>query len=174
MTPTSTSLSSGNDPHATLSSFLVEAQQKIFELQQEVSTTITVDELLAKDASSYLIRSLLDVQYLHHHVAFNSGIGLTPTPLLAFAAASGSRELCLGAEIGFNSASTSFTKYNAGVGFSKSVFSAALIIIKIVNDTFFESKPFAFPSNLSGLKLSGFVNYCIPFTYYVELTRERP
>lgn len=72
--------------------------------------------------------SQLDVHYLHDLVAFNSSIGLTPTPLLEFAAAIGSRELSLGAEIGFDSASASFTKYNAGLGFNKHDFSAALML----------------------------------------------
>ncbi|XP_074555812.1 mitochondrial outer membrane protein porin 6 [Curcuma longa] len=99
-----------------------------------VSATITVDELLAgaKTKLSFKLpdqkSGKLDVQYLHHLVAFNSSIGLTPTPLLEFAAAIGSRELSLGAEIGFDSASASFTKYNAGIGFNKHDFSAALIL----------------------------------------------
>ncbi|CAL9113792.1 unnamed protein product [Musa acuminata var. zebrina] len=99
-----------------------------------ISTTVTVNELLAgaKTSLSFKIpdqkSGKLDVHYLHDLVAFNSSIGLTPTPLLEFAAAIGSRELTLGAEIGFDSASASFTKYNAGLGFNKHDFSVALML----------------------------------------------
>ncbi|XP_042461267.1 mitochondrial outer membrane protein porin 6-like [Zingiber officinale] len=99
-----------------------------------ISTTISVDELLAgaKTKLSFKLpdqkSGKLDVQYFHRLVAFNSSIGLTPTPLLEFAAAIGSRELSVGAEIGFDSASASLTKYNAGIGFNKHDFSAALVL----------------------------------------------
>ncbi|KAI5675366.1 hypothetical protein M9H77_06316 [Catharanthus roseus] len=70
----------------------------------------------------------LDVQYLHPHVAINSSIGLNPSPLLEFSGAIGLDELALGGEIGFDTASSSFTKYNAGISFNKPDFSAALIL----------------------------------------------
>ncbi|XP_026656967.1 mitochondrial outer membrane protein porin 6-like isoform X2 [Phoenix dactylifera] len=99
-----------------------------------VSSTVTVNELVAGVKTSFSFKipdqksGKLDVQYLHGHAAINSGIGLTPTPVLELAAAVGSKELALGAEVGFDSASASFTKYNAGIGFNKHDFSAALIL----------------------------------------------
>lgn len=99
-----------------------------------VSTAVTVDEIMpgAKASLSFKIpdqmSGKIDVQYLHDHAAINSSIGLTPTPLLEFAATIGSKEFSLGGEVGFNSASASFTKYNAGIGFNKQDLSAALIL----------------------------------------------
>ncbi|XP_029119766.1 mitochondrial outer membrane protein porin 6 isoform X2 [Elaeis guineensis] len=99
-----------------------------------VSSTVSVTELVAGVKTSFSFKipdqksSKLDVQYLHDHAAINSSIGLTPTPLLELAAAVGSKELALGVEVGFDSASASVTKYNAGIGFNKHDFSAALIL----------------------------------------------
>lgn len=99
-----------------------------------VSTTVSVDEIMpgAKASLSFKIpdqkSGKVDVQYLHHHAAINSSIGLAPTPLLEFAATIGSKEFSLGGEVGFNSASATFTKYNVGIGFNKQDLSAALIL----------------------------------------------
>lgn len=99
-----------------------------------VSTTITVDELISdvKTSLSFKIpdqkSGKLDVQYFHDHAVINSSIGLTPTPLLELAATIGTKEFSLGGEVGFNSASACFTKYNAGIGFNKHDLSAALIL----------------------------------------------
>lgn len=70
----------------------------------------------------------IDMQYLHAHAAISSSIGLAPTPRLELAATVGSKDLNLGAEIGFDTASASFTKYNVGIGFDKQDFSASLIL----------------------------------------------
>lgn len=99
-----------------------------------VSSTVTVNELVAGVKTSFSFKipdqksGKLDVQYLHDRAAVSSSVGLSPTPLLELAAAIGSKELTLGAEVGFDSASASFTKYNAGIGFNKHDFSAALIL----------------------------------------------
>ncbi|CAJ1941874.1 unnamed protein product [Sphenostylis stenocarpa] len=78
--------------------------------------------------SWWAVAAKLDVQYLHPHAAIDSSIGLNPSPLLELSAAIGSKDLSLGAEVGFNTTSASFTKYNAGVAFNKPDFSAALIL----------------------------------------------
>jgi voltage-dependent anion channel protein 2 len=70
----------------------------------------------------------LDVQYLHPHAAIDSSIGLNPNPLLELSAAIGSKDLSLGAEVGFDTASASFTKYNAGIGLNKPDYSAAVLL----------------------------------------------
>lgn len=58
----------------------------------------------------------------------NSSIGLNPTPILELSAAIGSKDLSLGGEVGFDTASASFTKYNAGISLNKPDFSAALLL----------------------------------------------
>eukprot|EP00268_Persea_americana_P000891 TRINITY_DN10278_c0_g1_i1.p1 TRINITY_DN10278_c0_g1~~TRINITY_DN10278_c0_g1_i1.p1 ORF type:complete len:277 (+),score=56.95 TRINITY_DN10278_c0_g1_i1:238-1068(+) len=100
----------------------------------KVSTTVIVDELIpcTRTALSFEIpdhkSGKLDMQYLNASAAISSSIGLTPTPRLELAATVGSKDLCFGAEIGFDTASASFTKYNAGIGFDKQDFSASLIL----------------------------------------------
>ncbi|GKV47045.1 hypothetical protein SLEP1_g53984 [Rubroshorea leprosula] len=99
-----------------------------------VSTKVTVNDLFpnSKVACSFKIpdhkSGKLEVHYLHHHAAVDSSIGLNPTPDLELSAAIGSKDLALGGEIGFDTASASFTKYNAGIGFNKPDFSAALFL----------------------------------------------
>lgn len=68
------------------------------------------------------------MQYLHPRAAIDSSIGLNPSPQLELSAAIGSKDLCLGAEVGFNTTSASFTKYNAGIAFNKPDFSATLML----------------------------------------------
>ncbi|KAA3470687.1 mitochondrial outer membrane protein porin 4 [Gossypium australe] len=99
-----------------------------------VSTKVTVNDVwpCSKAALSFRIpdhmSGKLDVQYLHPHAAIDSSIGLNPTPLLELSATIGSKELALGGEIGFDTASASFTKYTAGINLNKPDFSAALLL----------------------------------------------
>ncbi|KAI4335429.1 hypothetical protein L6164_014073 [Bauhinia variegata] len=99
-----------------------------------VSTKLTVNDVFAntKAVLSFNIpdhkSGKLDVQYLHPHAAIDSSIGLNPSPQLALSATIGSKDLSLGAEVGFNTASALFTKYNAGVAFNKPDFSASLLL----------------------------------------------
>jgi len=74
------------------------------------------------------VESQLDVQYLHHHAAIDSSIGLNPNPLLELSAAIGSNNLSVGGEVGFDTASSSFVKCNAGIGLNKPDFSAAFLL----------------------------------------------
>ncbi|KAK0570913.1 hypothetical protein LWI29_008350 [Acer saccharum] len=99
-----------------------------------VSTKVTLIDILpsTKAALSFRIpdhkSGKLDVQYLHNHAAIDSSIGLNPTPLLELSAAVGSKDLSLGGEVGFDTASSSFIKYNAGIGLNRPDFSAALLL----------------------------------------------
>ncbi|KAF9587880.1 hypothetical protein IFM89_006134 [Coptis chinensis] len=99
-----------------------------------VSTTVTVNEIVpsTKAALSFKIpdhKSVkLDLQYLHHHATINSSIGLTPSPFLEFAAAIGSKQHSLGGEVGFDTSTASFTKYNVGIGLNTPDLSAALVL----------------------------------------------
>ncbi|XP_010539443.1 PREDICTED: mitochondrial outer membrane protein porin 4-like [Tarenaya hassleriana] len=119
-------------------STLYKGQNTIVDLKidsySNVSTKVTVNNLLptAKASISFRIpdhkSGKLDVQYVHPHATVNSSIGLNPTPLLDLSATIGSQDLCLGGEVGFDTASASLTKYNAGIGLNKPDFSAALIL----------------------------------------------
>lgn len=100
-----------------------------------VTTKISVHEALPgiRTALSFNIpeqkSGKLDIQYLNHHAAINSSVGLNPSPLLDFNAAIGTKDLSLGGEVGFDTASASLTKYNAGISFNKPDFSAALVLM---------------------------------------------
>ncbi|KAG6739746.1 hypothetical protein POTOM_057361 [Populus tomentosa] len=99
-----------------------------------VSTKVTVNDIFpsTKAALSFKIpdhkSGKLDVQYLHHHAAIDSSIGLNPNPLLELSAAIGSNNLSVGGEVGFDTASSSFVKCNAGIGLNKPDFSAAVLL----------------------------------------------
>ncbi|KAK4486750.1 hypothetical protein RD792_006674 [Penstemon davidsonii] len=98
-----------------------------------VSTKVTYDVLPGtKAAISFNVpdqkSGKLDVHYLHRHAAINSSIGLNPTPHLEVAAAIGSKDIAIGGEIGFDTATSSFTKCTAGISFNKPDFSAALLL----------------------------------------------
>lgn len=80
------------------------------------------------DASDCRILCQLDVQYLHPHAAIDSSIDLNPAPQLELSAAIGSKDVSMGAEVGFNTTSASFSKYNAGITFNKPDFSATLML----------------------------------------------
>ncbi|KAK9099898.1 hypothetical protein Scep_023328 [Stephania cephalantha] len=101
-----------------------------------VSTTVTMNEVLPSTRAALSFKlpdhksGKLDVQYLHHHAAINSSIGLTPTPFVDLAAAIGTKELSIGGEIGFDTATASITKCNAGIGVNKPDFSAALMLVE--------------------------------------------
>ncbi|GLT97523.1 hypothetical protein SLE2022_150820 [Rubroshorea leprosula] len=100
----------------------------------DVSTKVTVNDLLPSSKVAYRFKTpdhksgKLEIEYLHHHAAVGFSVGLNPTPLLELSAAIGSKDLALGGEIGFDTAWASFTKYNAGIGFNKPDFSAALFL----------------------------------------------
>ncbi|WCJ42351.1 Mitochondrial outer membrane porin [Euphorbia peplus] len=100
-----------------------------------LSAKVTVDDVLPSTKAVFSFKipdhksGKMDLKYLHHHAAIDSSIGLNPTPQLELSAAIGSDELFLGGEVGFDTASASFTKYIAGIGLNKSDLSAALLLV---------------------------------------------
>ncbi|KAI3874982.1 hypothetical protein MKW98_019555 [Papaver atlanticum] len=68
------------------------------------------------------------MQYLLPHAAINSSIGLTSSPQLDLAATLGTKDFCIGAEVGFDSTTATLTKYNAAVGLNTPDFSAGLVL----------------------------------------------
>ena len=79
-----------------------------------------------------LVLYQLDVHYNNYHAAVNSSIGLNPTPVLDFNGTIGDKDISLGGEVSFDTASASFTKYNAGISLNKPDFSAALTLYVLV------------------------------------------
>lgn len=99
-----------------------------------VFTKVAVDKVLpgTKTVFSFKIpdhkSGKMDVEYCRDHAAINSSISLNPSPVLEIQAAIGTKDLNFGGEIGFDTASSSFTKYNTGISFNRPDFSAALIL----------------------------------------------
>lgn len=100
-----------------------------------VATKITYDEALPgiKTALSFNIpdqkSGKLDVHYRNYHAAVNSSVSLNPSPTLDVNAAIGNEDTSLGGEMAFDTASGSFTKYNAGITLNRPDFSAALLLM---------------------------------------------
>ncbi|KAL9270899.1 Mitochondrial outer membrane protein porin 6-like protein [Drosera capensis] len=99
-----------------------------------ITTKVTMKEALAGVTAAVSFNlpdhksGKLDLKYLHPHASVNSSIGLTPSPLFEFNASMGTKDLVLGGDVGFDTASASFTKYNAGISLNKPDFSIALIL----------------------------------------------
>ncbi|KAH0859861.1 hypothetical protein HID58_088122 [Brassica napus] len=118
-------------------STLFKGQNTIVDLKidghSSVSTKVTIKNLMpsAKVVISFKIpyhkSGKLDVQYVHPHATLHYSIGLNQSPLLDLSATIGSQTICLGGEVGFDTASSLLTKYNAGIGFNKPDFFAALM-----------------------------------------------
>ncbi|PNY00471.1 mitochondrial outer membrane protein porin 4-like, partial [Trifolium pratense] len=95
-----------------------------------VSTKVTLNDVFhsKKVALSFNIPDHKSGKYLHPHAAIDSSIDLNPAPRLELSAAIGSKDISIGGEVGFNTTSASFTKYNAGIAFNKPDFSATLML----------------------------------------------
>ncbi|KAF6143485.1 hypothetical protein GIB67_029654 [Kingdonia uniflora] len=104
------------------------------DIHSNVSTTVVVHEIFpcTKETLSFKIpyhkSDKLDVQYLYSHAAITSCIGLTPTPFLEGLAAIRTKEFSLDSEVVFDTSTTSFTKYNAGISMVKPDLSSSLIL----------------------------------------------
>uniref|UniRef100_A0A0D2ZUY3 Mitochondrial outer membrane protein porin 4 n=1 Tax=Brassica oleracea var. oleracea TaxID=109376 RepID=A0A0D2ZUY3_BRAOL len=106
-------------------STLFKGQNTIVDLKidghSSVSTKVTIKNLMpsAKVVISFKIpdhkSGKLDVQYVHPHATLHYR----------------SQTICLGGEVGFDTASSLLTKYNAGIGFNKPDFFAALMFFTI-------------------------------------------
>ncbi|CDY25906.1 BnaC09g32780D [Brassica napus] len=108
-------------------STLFKGQNTIVDLKidghSSVSTKVTIKNLMpsAKVVISFKIpyhkSGKLDVQYVHPHATLHYR----------------SQTICLGGEVGFDTASSLLTKYNAGIGFNKPDFFAALMLATYVH-----------------------------------------
>ncbi|KAF6172102.1 hypothetical protein GIB67_029520 [Kingdonia uniflora] len=83
----------------------------------KVSTFVTVS-----------IKLLIPPHMKIFYRAITSCIGLTPTPFLEGSVSIGTKESSLGGEVGLDTSTASFTKYNAGIGMVKPDFSTSLIL----------------------------------------------
>lgn len=98
-------------------------------------TTITVDELATpglKSIVNFIIpdpkSGKIELQYLHDHAGVAAGFGLSKNPIVNVSGVLGTKTLSVGADVGFDTASGSFTKYNAGLSYNSLDFSTSLTV----------------------------------------------
>ncbi|GKC31015.1 mitochondrial outer membrane protein porin 4 [Tanacetum coccineum] len=98
-----------------------------------VSRRLTFDEVMphTKAVVSFEVPNprsgQLDVQYRHPRVYIDACLGLNRSPVLNLKAAVDYKDVALGGEVGFDAASTSFTKYTAAIGLPQ--FGATLLLM---------------------------------------------
>ncbi|KAH7833359.1 hypothetical protein Vadar_005492 [Vaccinium darrowii] len=97
-------------------------------------TTITIDEPAPglKTIFSFKVpdqrSGKVELQYLHDYAGISTSMGLTATPIVNFSGVAGNCDLSLGADLSFDTASGNFTKYNAGLNFTKADLIASLTL----------------------------------------------
>lgn len=102
--------------------------------QSNISTTLTFLEIAP---STKVIATLkipdynsgkLEGQYFHEHATLTTAVALNQLPTVDFTATLGTQTFAIGAEAGYETASGSFTKYNAGISVTKPDSSASIIL----------------------------------------------
>ncbi|KAF7123357.1 hypothetical protein RHSIM_Rhsim12G0057500 [Rhododendron simsii] len=97
-------------------------------------TTITIDEPAPglKTILSFKVpdqrSGKVELQYLHDYAGISTSMGLTATPIVNFSGVAGNSDLSLGADLSFDTATGNFTKYNAGLNFTKTDLIASLTL----------------------------------------------
>ncbi|KAJ7552124.1 hypothetical protein O6H91_06G042800 [Diphasiastrum complanatum] len=134
LTFTSTSIKKGEEVvgevHVHVKNKNVTADFKV-DTDFNVFPTITVDDIVP-GTRTLLTFKLPDVktgkvefQYFHKHVGLATSIGLIASPTLDLNGSIGGEGFSLGGEVAYDTATGSFVKYNAGIGFLNPDFSAA-------------------------------------------------
>lgn len=70
----------------------------------------------------------LELQYLNDYAGIVSKVGLTANPIADFSCVTGCNAASLGADVSFDTKTRTFTKFNAGLGFSHADLVAALTV----------------------------------------------
>ncbi|KAA3460770.1 mitochondrial outer membrane protein porin of 36 kDa-like [Gossypium australe] len=96
--------------------------------------TVTVDEpapglktifsFIAPDQRS----GKVELQYQHEYAGISTSIGLTANPLVNFSGVVGNNSVTVGTDLSFDTASSNFTKLNAGLNFTHSDLIASLTL----------------------------------------------
>lgn len=97
-------------------------------------TTITVDEPAPglKTIFSFIFpdqrSGKVELQYLHDYTGISTSIGLTANPIVNFSGVVGNNCVALGADVSFDTATGSLTKYNAGLNLTNADLIASLAL----------------------------------------------
>ncbi|KAK9670266.1 hypothetical protein RND81_13G190300 [Saponaria officinalis] len=95
-----------------------------FSITDIIPSTKTIASLKVPDYSS----GKLEIQYFHNHATFTTALALNKSPIVDFTATLGTPTIAFGVEAGYDTTSGAFTKYTAGIGFSKPEASASIIL----------------------------------------------
>ncbi|GJS57216.1 mitochondrial outer membrane protein porin of 34 kDa [Tanacetum coccineum] len=99
-----------------------------------LTTTITVDEPAPglKTILSFKVpdqrSGKLELQYLHDYAGISTSVGLTANPIINFSGVFGTNVAALGTDVSFDTRTSAFTKYNAGITYSNADVIAALTL----------------------------------------------
>ncbi|XP_008787191.2 mitochondrial outer membrane protein porin 5-like [Phoenix dactylifera] len=99
-----------------------------------VSTTLTMSEILpsTKTIASFKLPDYnsgkLEIQYFHDHAGVATAVALKQSPVVDLSGTIGIHGIAFGAEAGFDTASGTFTKYNAGISLGKPDYNASIIL----------------------------------------------
>ncbi|KAJ8638297.1 hypothetical protein MRB53_012564 [Persea americana] len=102
--------------------------------ESNISTTLAISETVPSTKSIATIKlpdynsSKLEVQYFHQHATFTTAVSLNQLPVVDLSCTIGTRTFAIGGEAGYETASGSFTKYNAGISVTKRDSSASVIL----------------------------------------------
>jgi voltage-dependent anion channel protein 2 len=69
-----------------------------------------------------------EVQYLHDYAGINASFGLNSKPLVNFSGVLGNKDIAVGADVAYDTATGDFTKYNAGLSFTNADLIAAVTL----------------------------------------------
>ncbi|KAM0888955.1 hypothetical protein ACQ4PT_028021 [Festuca glaucescens] len=101
--------------------------------ESDFLTTVTVDGLGTPGLKSILSLVVpdqrsgkLDFQYLHELAGVNASVGLNPNPMVNLSGVFGSKELSVGVDVSFDTATSNFTKYNAALSLTNQDLIASL------------------------------------------------
>ncbi|XP_074571228.1 mitochondrial outer membrane protein porin 1-like [Curcuma longa] len=100
-----------------------------------VTTTVTIDEFTVpglKTIFSFVVpdqrSGKVELQYLHDYTGVNASIGLNANPVVNLSGVVGTKTLAVGADVAYDTASSNFTKYNAGLSFVNADLIASLTL----------------------------------------------
>ncbi|MED6138127.1 Voltage-dependent anion-selective channel protein 1 [Stylosanthes scabra] len=97
-------------------------------------TTITVNEPAPGLKTIFNFRvpdqrsGKLEVQYLHDYAGISTSVGLTANPIVNFSGVVGTDVLAIGSDLSYDTKVGEFTKFNAGLNFTKADLVASLTV----------------------------------------------
>ncbi|QHO10400.1 hypothetical protein HN51_068379 [Arachis hypogaea] len=99
-----------------------------------ISTTLTFTDIIPSTKTIASVKlpdynsGKLEVQYFHDHATLTTAIAMNQSPIIDVSTTVGTPSIAIGGEAGYDTTSGRFTKYTAGISFSKPDSSASIIL----------------------------------------------